>query len=344
MAAVKAYPLKFRPIFKERIWGGQAFRTVFGKDLPEGAKIGESWELADLPADKSEIINGSLAGRTINTAIEKLGSAITGREDYKPPFPLLIKILDANDVLSVQVHPDPETCRRTGKGDPKTECWYIIDAAPGAVIYKGLKSGVTKDEFAQSIENGNCDQLLEKVEVKKGECHFLPAGTCHAIGPGLLIAEIQTPSDTTYRVFDWNRVDEAGRSRQLHIEDALESIHFDSSGDDLSVRTVGRLVDSDVFKIDKGHQASGREVLFSAGEMKVLMVITGRGRITSQKTENVDFKKGETLLIPAAFEGPFRAKSVFGHLIPGASLRSAPGYIIVPFQGFWDRWERLFCV
>jgi mannose-6-phosphate isomerase len=300
---MKPYPLKFEPIFKERIWGGQALMTMFGKELPAGAKIGESWELADLPDDKSKIVNGPLAGETINTAIEKFGAAITGRSDYKPPFPLLIKILDAQDILSVQVHPDPETCKRTDKGDPKTECWYIIDAADGAVIYKGLKRGVAKEAFAQSIKEGNCDQLLEKVHVKKGECHFLPAGTCHAIGAGLLIAEIQTPSDTTYRVFDWNRVDEAGRSRQLHIEDALESIHFDPAGDDLSVRTVGRLVDSKVFKVDKGHQTPGCEVLLSAGQMKVVMVITGEGCITAQATEAVDFRNGDTVLIPAAFEG-----------------------------------------
>ena len=300
---MKPYPLKFRPIFKERIWGGQTLRTVFSKELPGGKKIGESWELVDLPADKSKIVNGPLAGETINTAIEKFGAAITGRSDYEPPFPLLIKILDAQDILSVQVHPDPETCKRTGKGDPKTECWYIIGAAEGAVIYKGLKRGVTKGQFAQSIKEGDCDRLLEKVHVKKGECHFLPAGTCHAIGPGLLIAEIQTPSDTTYRVFDWNRVDEAGRSRQLHIEDALQSIHFDPAGDDLSVRMVGRLVDSEVFKVDKGHQTPGCEVLFSAGQMKVVMVITGKGCITAQAIETVDFGKGDTVLIPAAFEG-----------------------------------------
>ena len=300
---MKPYPLKFKPIFKERIWGGQALRTVFGKDLPAGKKIGESWELTDLPEDKSEIINGPLAGQTITTAIEKLGPAITGQPDYNPPFPLLIKILDANDILSVQVHPDPETCRRTGKGDPKTECWYIINAAPDAVIYKGLKKDVTKQQFAQSIEDGNCDRLLEKVHVKQGECHFLPAGTAHAIGPGLLIAEIQTPSDTTYRVFDWNRLDDSGKSRQLHIEDALDSIHFDPTGDNLSVTTIGNLVDSNVFKVDKGHQIKTGQVLLSPGQMKVLIILTGAGRIAAPETEAVDFKKGDTLLIPAAFEG-----------------------------------------
>ena len=297
------YPLKFRPIFKERIWGGRKLREKFGKDLPGGKKIGESWELADLPEDKSEIVNGSLAGETVDKAIERLGEKITGRKDYKPPLPLLIKILDAQDILSVQVHPDAATCKRLGKGDPKTECWYIIEAQPGAVIYKGLKTGVTRERFAGAIEDGTCAELLEKIEVKAGQCHFLPAGTAHTIGPGLLIAEIQTPSDTTYRVFDFNRVDESGKGRQLHIADAIESIHFDQSADKLSVRTVGRLVASDVFIVDKCHQMPGCEVLISAGQMKVFVIITGSGRITAQGIEPTQFNKGQTLLIPAAFEG-----------------------------------------
>ena len=300
---MKLYPLKFKPIFKERIWGGQALKSFFDKEIPSDKKIGESWELADLPEDKSEIANGPLAGRTIDSVIEEFGEAITGKSDYRPPFPLLIKILDAQNVLSVQVHPDADTCRRTGKGDPKTECWYIIDTTPGAAIYKGLKPGTTKDQFAQAIKEGTCADLLEKVEVIPGQCHFLPSGTTHAIGEGLLIAEIQQPSDTTYIVFDWNRLDDSGNPRQLHIEDALESIHFDPSADDLSVKSVGRLVDSDEFKVDKAHQLTGCEVLLSKGQMKALVILTGSGQITAQETDPVDFKKGDCLLIPASFEG-----------------------------------------
>jgi mannose-6-phosphate isomerase len=300
---MKAYPFKFKPIFKERIWGGQQLRQVFCKALPASVPIGESWELADLPNDKSEIVNGPLAGQTIDTVIAKYGKTVTGNADYQPPFPLLIKILDAQDVLSVQVHPDLETCKRTGKGQPKTECWYIIDAQPGAVIYKGLKPGTTREQFADAICNGTCEELLTKVPVKIGECHFLPSGTCHAIGAGLLIAEIQQPSDTTYRVFDWNRVDPTtGQGRQLHVDEALEAIHFDPSGDDLSVRTNGRLVDADEFKVDKGHQTPGCETLLS-NKMKVLMIISGQGRIVSETADPVDFVKGDTLLIPAVFEG-----------------------------------------
>jgi mannose-6-phosphate isomerase len=300
---LEIYPYTFEPIFKERIWGGRKLESVFGKALPPGAKIGESWELADLPEDKSRIADGPLAGVTLAEAIERHGAAIAGK-DYSPPFPLLIKLLDASDVLSVQVHPDAETCRRMGKGDAKTECWYIIDADPGAVIYKGLIAGTTREMFAAAIADGNCAEYLNKVVVQRGQCHFLPAGTCHAIGPGLLIAEIQQPSDTTYRVFDWNRVDPAtGKGRQLHVAEALESIHFDASGDDLSVRTMGRLVESGAFSIDKGHQMPGCEVLLARGEAKVLVIISGAGRIRAEKTILVEFKKGDTVLVPAAFEG-----------------------------------------
>lgn len=296
------YPLKFKPLFKERIWGGQQIAGVFAKDLPSGKKIGESWELADLPDDKSVILNGPLAGKNIAEAIQIQAEAITGKLDYQPPLPLLIKILDARDKLSVQVHPDAETCKRTGKGDPKTECWYIIDAEPGACIYKGLKPGTTKDQFAKAIEQGTCEDLLEKIPVEVGQCHFLPSGTAHAIGEGLLIAEIQQPSDTTYRVFDWNRLDDQGNPRQLHVEDALESIHFDPSADDLSVRSVGRLVDTEIFKVDKGHQLTGAETLLSPDLMKVIFFLSGSGQIINDDIE-VKFKKGDTILIPAAYEG-----------------------------------------
>ena len=297
------YPLKFKPIFKERIWGGQKLQTFFNKDIPKDKNIGESWELVDLPDDKSEIINGPLAGQTLTAAIEKLGTTITGNSNYKPPFPLFIKILDAQDSLSVQVHPDQAACKRMGQGYPKTECWYIIEAEPNAAVYKGLKPNTTKKQFAEAIESGTCGDLLEKIHVEVGQCHFLPAGTPHAIGAGLLIAEIQTPSDTTYRVFDWNRTDDSGKPRQLHIPEALESIHFDPSADNLTVKTVGRLADADEFKIDKGHQTQTGEVLLKKDQMKVLIILTGSGQINTTNAETTPFKKGEHLLIPADCQG-----------------------------------------
>jgi mannose-6-phosphate isomerase len=190
-----------------------------------------------------------------------------------------------------------------GRGDPKTECWYIMSAEPGAVLYKGLKSGVTREAFAEAIRQGTVAELLGRVSVEAGECHFLPAGTAHSIGAGLLIAEIQTPSDTTYRVFDWNRVDDSGRPRQLHIEEALESINFEAAGEELPVTTVGRLVDSEYFKIDRGHQGSNCEVLVSPGLMRTLIIIKGLGRIMGDWLPSLEFKGGDCLLIPAACEG-----------------------------------------
>jgi len=303
---MQVYPLKFRLIYKKRIWGGQKLRDFFDKDIPAGEKIGESWELADLPDDKSVIANGELAGQTLGSMIEKYPAEIMGDRNFSGPFPLLIKFLDAEDILSVQVHPDPATCKRMGKGDPKTECWYIVFAAPGAVIYKGLKEGVDKGEFAEAIKRGDVADTLAEVPVEAGQCHFLPAGTAHSIGAGLIIAEIQTPSDTTYRVFDFNRVDKNGKARPLHIGEALESIHFDPSGDNLSVTTAGRLVDCEYFKIDKGHQAKDCEMLLPRGEVKCLIILTGSGRIVAADEACVDFKAGDCLLIPAGYEGAIR--------------------------------------
>jgi len=342
------YPLKFKPIYKQRIWGGQKLREVFGKDIPPSEKIGESWELADLPDDKSVIANGEFAGQTLSSVIQKYPKEITGDKNFSGPFPLLIKFLDAEDILSVQVHPDPETCQRMGKGEPKTECWYIISAPAASiceaprlasqeaegqakrrgVIYKGIKKGVTKQQFAEAIKNGTVVQLLAKVPVEAGQCHFLPAGTAHSIGKDLLIAEIQTPSDTTYRVFDFNRVDNTGKPRPLHIEEALESIRFEIDSDKLPVTTVGRLVDCEYFKVDKGHQAKNCELFLSPGKMQTLIILTGFGTILSTDAPHqfspgeraglergwehrydynwcgaVEFKAGDTLLIPAIYEG-----------------------------------------
>lgn len=303
---MRPYPLKFKPIYKKRIWGGRKLQKIFNKDIPPNEKIGESWELADLPDDKSVISNGTLAGQTLGSAIKKYPKEITGNKHFSGPFPLLIKFLDAEDILSVQVHPDEQACQRLGEGVPKTECWYIISAESGAVIYKGLKAGVSKQQFAEAIEKGNVAELLAEVPVEAGQCHFLPAGTAHSIGAGLLIAEIQTPSDTTYRVFDWNRVDETGKPRPLHIRQAMESIHFDASGDNLSVTTRGRLVDCEYFKIDKGQQDKGSKLPVSSGKMQVLIVLTGFGTILGTNEIPVEFKAGDCLLIPAAYKGIMR--------------------------------------
>lgn len=299
---MNAYPMKFEGIYKQRIWGGQALVDFFGKPLPAGERIGESWELVDLPDDKSVIANGELAGLNVHEALAKYPKEIMGDEGFSGSFPLLIKILDAQDVLSVQVHPDKETCKRMGRGDPKDECWYIIKAEPGAVIYKGLKDGVTREQFASAVKDGTVADILVKFEVQPGECHTLPSGTAHAIGAGLLIAEIQLPSDTTYRVFDWNRVDDKGQPRQLHIEEALESIHFGQDASKLPIGTLGRLVDCEFFTVDKGHRAANCERLVDPDGMKVVMIMSGSGKFVTPDLEDVKFSAGDTILLPAVCE------------------------------------------
>jgi len=303
------YPLKFEPIFKPKIWGGQKLKEIFNKDIPTDDAIGESWELADLPEDKSTIQNGQFARQTLHALLEKYSLEITGNPDYQPPFPLLIKFLDTEALLSIQVHPDEKTCKKLGKGNPKTECWYIITAQPNAAIYKGLKKNVTEQQFSEAVKNSSVDKLLNKFPVQQDQCHFLPAGTPHSIGQGLLIAEIQTPSDTTYRLFDFNRIDKNGKKRQLHIEDALQSINFNQSENDLPVTTVGRLVDCPYFKIDKGHQAENCELILSPDEMKVLLFLTGLGKIISTEGASVDFKPGDCILIPAVYQGFIKFES-----------------------------------
>lgn len=297
------YPMTFEPIFQERIWGGRRLSELYGKALPAGVPIGESWELADLPNGQSVVANGSLKGMTLRAVMEQQGQAIMGTPRFTGAFPLLVKLLDAEDVLSVQVHPDAATCREMGKGEPKTECWYIVAARPGAVIYKGLKPGTTRRVFEEAVRNGTCADFLQRVPVEVGQCHFLPSGMCHAIGEGLVIAEIQQPSDTTYRVFDWNRKDaKTGKPRQLHIDEAIESIHFNDTGN-TAPTTIGRLVDAPEFKVDKGHQLPGCEVLLKTGQMRSLVILNGSGQIVAETVEPVCFTAGQTLLIPAAYEG-----------------------------------------
>lgn len=312
---MKLYPFKFEPLYKERIWGGRTLEQVFKRELPPNVKIGESWEITDLPDDKSVIANGEFAGQTLAEAIRSYPEQITGIPDFAGQFPLLIKLLDANDILSVQVHPDAETCKRTGKGEPKTECWYVISARPGAFIYKGLRKGVSREMFAKGVVDGSVAEMLEKVPVSRGECHFLPAGTPHSIGAGLLIAEIQTPSDTTYRVFDFNRVDEVGNPRQLHIAQALESINFEASPEDFPVTTIGRLVDCEFFKIDQGHQLENCEALLSPGAMKAIIFISGSGIIERADGSIVVFAAGDTVLVGAQYEGVIRSRGDTRYLI-----------------------------
>ena len=303
MFDMEIYPIKFKSIYKERIWGGRKLEEYFNKQLPENSVIGESWELSGLPGDESVVTNGPLTGKNIDQLIKEYPNEILGKKKAPKEFPLLIKLLDAQDDLSVQVHPDDDACKRMGKGASKTECWYIVDMVKDACIYKGLKPGTTKEQFSTAIKAGKCDELLIKVPVKKGQCHFLPSGTVHAIGAGLLVAEIQQPSDTTYRVFDWNRTDASGKSRELHVEDSLDCIHFNQDPSVLTVEDTERLVECEHFNVDKFHEVAGSDTYFKAGKMKIFTVIEGTGAIATEGQDPIKYTDGDTVLLPAAWSG-----------------------------------------
>ncbi len=228
------YPFTFQPIFKDRIWGGRELERLYGKSLPAGKVIGEAWEITDRDGDSSVITNGPLAGKTLgwlmaNHGVELLGTA---RPATGGNFPILCKILDAREKLSLQVHP-PAAKAADLKGEPKTEMWYIADAGPGAELYVGLKPGVTRAEFEQKISDGTVSDCFHRIPVQAGDTMFLPSGRVHAIGDRLVIFEIQQNSDTTYRVFDWNRVGLDGKPRELHVAQSLASIDFNDFAPEL---------------------------------------------------------------------------------------------------------------
>ncbi|MEO0448663.1 MAG: TIGR04282 family arsenosugar biosynthesis glycosyltransferase, partial [Verrucomicrobiota bacterium] len=221
-----AAPLRFHPLYKERVWGGRTLETRYGRDLPSDAPYGESWELVDRAGEQSQIIQGDLAGFTLHDLWERdrdlwFGPGLEGER-----FPLLVKILDARDDLSLQVHP-PDSVAASLDGEPKTEMWYVAHAEPGARIYVGVNEGVTPESFRASLEDGTAASQVHVIEPQAGDFLFIPSGRLHAIGAGLLIYEIQENSDTTYRVFDWNRLGLDGNPRQLHLEEAMRCIDFE---------------------------------------------------------------------------------------------------------------------
>ncbi len=317
MPDVPLYPLKFEPIYKTKVWGGRSLERL-GRTLPQG-NIGESWEVADLPstaasgggggAERSIIRNGPLAGQTLHDVMHRYGKAFMGR--LRPTatgdFPLLVKYLDARENLSVQVHPSPAYAAQHPEAHLKSEAWYIVEAEPGAAIYKGVRPGVSPEQFRQAIESNDrqaVESLLIRVPVKAGDCHYLPSGTCHALGGGIVVAEVQTPSDTTFRVYDWGRTD-----RELHIEQAMQCITFGPP----DVReyekrmhmagmftAVSRLVMCEHFRIEKVRMHEGFEQELPYDQPAVWMVQSGRGTIDpGNGGEAVDFTRGETLLVPA---------------------------------------------
>jgi mannose-6-phosphate isomerase len=312
------YPLLLEPIYKERVWGGRALERM-GRVLPggPGTGIGESWELADLDATSpsggggagaySRIRNGPLRERTLRQVVHDFGELVTG--SVKPgasgAFPLLLKYLDARENLSVQVHPSPAYVALHPDAHLKSEAWYIVEAAPDAVIYKGVRSGTTPEAFERAIADGSVVDLLIPVPARAGDCHYLPSGTCHALGAGVLVAEVQTPSDTTFRVYDWGRTD-----RELHIAQALQCIDFhpvDASAFEPGTQLEAsgqrgiQLVTCEHFGIRRWAVAEGGELRRPGDALEVLMVVRGRGAIRwGSAGHERSLNAGDTVLLPAA--------------------------------------------
>ncbi len=313
------YPLIFEPALMEKVWGGDRL-GAFGKAVAPGSRIGESWEVADLAATsasgaggqgvRSVIVNGPLASSTLHNVLSQWGDAMLGdaRRAADGGFPLLVKFLDARENLSVQVHPSPAFAAAHPEAKLKTECWYVLEAAPGSMIYKGVRRGVTRETFAAAIRDGTVIDLIEQVPAIAGQCHNLPSGTVHALGAGVLVAEVQTPSDTTFRVHDWGR-----SGRALHIEESLDCIDYAPAPAAVDVR-AGGVLRTDFFQVCSETIRAGLERPLGLerdghGRCAILMMLRGSATLVGTGPEPTPLRTGQTVLVPAAIARETRLRA-----------------------------------
>jgi len=298
--------LTFEPICKERIWGGRNLERFYGKALPPGLPIGESWEISDRPGDESLVAAGSWKGKTLHQILEEQPAELLGPLPEMPKrFPLLLKIIDAREKLSLQVHPPALQAAQIG-GEPKTEMWYVVQAGPAAELFAGLKRGVTRAEFEKQLALGEVANCFHRIPVKAGDALFLPSGRVHAIGAETMIFEIQQNSDTTYRVFDWNRLDAKGRPRQLHLAESLASIDFADFEPSLLPAatfpghpgTIRPLVHDKLFQVSLRRLKSGGALAAGGGRMTILAVVEGALRVHAGG-QSTALPAGGFCLIPA---------------------------------------------
>jgi len=298
------YPCRFKPIYIEKIWGGRNLKRLFGRDLPVGQNIGESWELADLHNGASVLANGPDAGRTLTEVTHRLADELLGgaAPSDHGAFPLLLKLLDANDILSLQVHPDSAAVEDIGADAAlKTECWYVLESRNGT-IYKGVRPGVEAGAFREAIDSDTVERLVRRYDVAAGDFHYLPAGTVHALGAGVVVAEVQTPSDTTYRVTDW------GRGREIHVERSMQCIHFTPADDVAPGAADETLLVTEFFTVAKRTCAAGETASLPAGRCSALMMLAADAvaRVCHDGPNEpaVPVRAGDTILLPAALAKP----------------------------------------
>lgn len=323
------YPLKFKPRVKERIWGGHAIVERKGKALSRIDKdklYGESWDLSSVKGDVSVVANGFLKGNNLEEVIEVYMGELVGEanfERYGLEFPLLVKYLDCNDKLSVQVHPNDELAEERHNSFGKTEAWYIADCKPGAAIYLGFKDlNITREEYISAVAESRLEPLLNRVEVKKGDVFFIPAGTVHALGAGIEVVEVQQTSDVTYRIYDWDRVDASGKGRELHTALAVDAIDFETDADllhkqyNLQRGGEAKVIDSPYFTMAMQDVASKRVIDRSMLDSFIIYIcLSGSVRLTANGAEE-RLAMGELVLVPAevdeiCFEGDAQLMEVF---------------------------------
>ena len=286
-------PITFKPILMERPWGGRLLETEFHITLPKSTLIGELWALVDRSEAQSIVENGPLQGKTLHQLWNHYRVAIFGSKHLRnssSSFPLLCKILDATEMLSLQVHPRATTASKL-RGEPKTEFWFFLKTDVDAFCYAGLKKGVTRTMFECSLKNGTLNQVLHCINVKTGDSLFIPSGRLHALGKGNLVIEIQQNSDTTYRVFDWNRRDSEGRTRTLHFEEAMESIDFEDEEPSLQNRDSPMI--SNYFHSEKWNLSISREITTSE-DFAIITCLTGE-----IECQGMTFHPGDFFLLPA---------------------------------------------
>lgn len=305
----KLYPLKFRPILKSAIWGGERISEY--KHLPAASGIGESWEISGVPGSVSIVSNGELTGKGLDKLIQKYGASLVGNENierFGENFPLLIKFIDACDDLSIQVHPNDELAEKRHQCKGKTEMWYVLDAEPGANLYAGFKQQITPDEYVQRVENNTFTDVLALHSIQKGDVFFLPAGVVHAIRKGTFIAEIQQSSDITYRIYDYNRRDAQGNSRQLHTDQAKDAINYtigDSNRVEYNKETnaPNEIISCPYFTTSMLHLDEDMQLDYSElDSFVVLICLEGACKLESIDGSITLLNEGETILIPACVD------------------------------------------
>jgi mannose-6-phosphate isomerase len=302
----KLYPLKFNPILKPTIWGGNKLATVLQKPSPDNELIGESWEISGVKDNISVVVNGELEGMGLSELIRNYKADLLGEKVYAEfgeEFPLLIKFIDANQDLSIQVHPDDKLAKQRHNSFGKTEMWYVLDSDNEATLISGFNKATNKEEYLEYFNSGRLLELLNREEDKKDDVYFLPAGRVHTIGKGLLIAEIQQTSDITYRIYDFDRTDKDGNSRQLHTEEALDAIDYNFYNDyrtSYSKKGEESLLASCKYFVVNRLQISGEtdRSYRTIDSFKILMFLDGTGTI-KYADGSIPYVKGDTYLIPA---------------------------------------------